>query len=470
MDNDLTTKKKIISDILFLSQKDNLTFEEKKVLTKNYNLHFHYYRYSNAQWKKLIDEEILKIKNDDFNYHSLFNLKEKLEERHYHSLKYISEKQSMPSLFFNFYQEISGHAFINSYKSHLMFKHFQSCLFHSLRFSNFKYKNQELLDSTNRHSISGKLFIKEGSDTFFCIPKNKAPTFLFLDKGKIIGVDVSIDYEVDRKNMIPHFLFTHDSYDEDINKLKSDFVSNSKKEYDEIIMSYCDGRHIDNGKVTNMLKLNCNYLMCFENDIGNHLISRESLGAIKTIGLENHSLYDLLFGNRFYSLLFNQLNYSGKVENQKPIDRDYSISYLLKILIENKTQIFKNGFDHLDQEYIQNALTERLVFILRGLDNERSSFVDFKRACTRAGVEKESDISDIYKKIIYEDDFNDLPIFVKENKFIKEMRVILVGHILKDIISKGSEDGLTPQDIVEKIIPFSSIQKVRKIKSMLKKI
>lgn len=470
MKKDLEQYRKIIGELIFLSKKDSLSVDEKKIIVKNFNQHFHCYRYAKTQWEKIIEEEFAKKDLSFSDYAHLYDLKIKIEERHFHSLKYISEKQVIPSLFFNFYQESSGLSFLSSYKSYLMMKHFQSCLFHSMRFLNFKYKNEELITYTNKHSISGYLFTNEGKDCFFNIPKNKASTFLFLDKGRIFGLDVSIDHFVDNEVMVPHFLLTHASFNEDVVKLKEYFVRNSKKEHYEIIHDVCDDRNIDNGKLAKLLKLNCNYLMCFENGTGNDLVSRESLSTIKTLGLESHQSHGAFFDNSFYSTIFNQLNYSGKIENQKLIDRDYTIEYLYNILSRGDYERFESSFDYIDQEYIQSAIIEKFILILRGIDEKRSSFKDFKKACFISGIEKEKLIDDTYLNIVIEKNYENFPYFIKENKFAKELRELLVRHILKSIIEDSKTNGDSPEEIIKNITPFSSVLKVRRIKNMLKKI
>lgn len=470
MSNDINQKKKIMNDLLYLINKEQLTFEEKKNIISNYHLHFHYSRYNNVQWKREIDNFFLNSKKDLSHFKKLFDFDCKLQDRHYHSLKYITEKQSMPSLFFNIHQDVNGFEFLKSYKSHFMFKHFQSCVFHLSRFLNFKHKNEDLIKSANRHSITGKIFNDTDNEVSFTIPLNKASTFLFLDKGKILGLDVSIDHVVDYSNLVPHFLITHASYSDNIEDLKRDFVLNSKKEHDELIMEYCDGRNIDINKITNLLKLNCNYVMCFENGFGNSLISRENLSTIKTIGLEKHSLYDLFFGNRFYSLLFNQLFYSSKIETQTITERDYSISYIMNSIIENNFETLINSFDFYDQDYIRSAALERFIFILRGLNEDNSDFNSFKKSCLRSGIEKESLVEKLYNKIILEKEFNSMPSFLIQNKFVKEIRDTLLRNLLETIIEKEKSKGSTPEEIIEKIIPYSSIRKTRKTKSMLKKI
>lgn len=464
----------IINTIEKILKKEKTISEDNSSLISCFNLWFHYSRYYSASWDNEFNEE-LKMKFGETEQYNIlcdiFSLSIKLNDNHFYYLEQIVSTKSMPSLYINLDSKCNPFVFLNSYKEHLLTKHFISFFFHFIRASNYKHnKYIDLFEDVKKKSISGQLITNDNDCFVFSIPKNRSSVFIFKYNKRFVFIDVSISQEIDELNTVPHFIIAHSSAEvEDTSIFKKLLLNNCEMEHEDIFNSMYDDNKISFNKLGELVKPNCDYILCHENGYDYSFSNKDQLSIFKLIGIENPKLFNKKIPNDFYKILFNHLLHStGKIK-QNIHSRDYYISNIIKILPENE-ELLNLPFSEKDLLFIKKAIQYKLGFISNYLDHHHKNNYDyFIKACENSNIEKTSDIDSILFTFSIESNFNKLFCHIEKDEHIKQVRNYLSYLSILEILKENKENK-DIKNIGDQIRKIDSRFNNRKVKEMIKNI
>lgn len=473
MNDDL---EKIFNILESTLEKNKTNLKDNEELIDAYNLWFNNVRYYNTKWNNLFNSRmekylINKNKNIKSVLNEVFSLSFELSEMHYNLVRRIYNTRETPSFYFNRNSNIEPLYFLINYRNHIMIKNYSSCIYHFLKFINFKIKNNKtIFDEIKKYSLSGKIISEQNNTHYFHIPSNKAPSFLFFDNNKIIGIDVFIDHKYMIKDIISHFILMHLSFNKNYDILKNNLIENSKKDFNELISPFLKNKNkLDVFKIKNFLQSNCNYVVCFDTDEEYSCLEKEKLNTYKFLSMEYNIIDDIFFDNDFYKILFNQISHS-KNKNNLTFMREYCLSFLINSIKNDNYNCFLNSLNYSDKNFLEKSLGQKCNFIKIIFEKTQMTYDDFTAASKKSGIINESEIDFIYNLFIDFYKFKDF----KENNFLSKSIFSLKNLVVKGYSNEIIYNGLINNDDYEKIIDLLKISNPklskRKIKSKLDQI
>lgn len=459
---------KLIAKQLATSFKDKINENNNYELTNLFEDWIFYYRYYGVKWNKLFLNELNNIISEElfFNILDNFDLKYDLTNSNIKDIETIINSKQQKILFFNYDTDIDSISYLRLYKTYLLKKHMYSSVYHYSKIFNKKHKTiKELFKNISKNSISGDLFIYDDqNDQYsFSIPKNRSSVFLFLNKGDIYSIDVSISQRYDSKIIVPHFIIIQSSYDKDINIFKENIINKNKLEYNEIIESLNSNGYND---IKNIVKEKCNYILCHESNIEYSFINKNIFNNFNLISNMKTTNSDCKINFNTYKIIFSNFSYSHPDIDFKYIDIQYSISFLINKYINNELEYYKKLLTRKDFEIITEAL-ENIFAHIKNLIPKSSSYNDFNQACLFIGIERQDDIDLLYKHLTLKDQYKKIN---KLNlKTFNRIRLQLLKHIIEEISKEAKTKNKNKKETQQELLNYLDITE-KEVKKVLKSL
>lgn len=476
---EISTKAKNKASELISVLFDDVKNKNKKYFSDFLDEHFHYSRYYGSIWKSAFNKQIIKefdeltFKNEQMKSDllSVFNYQTKLNDIHIKRISEIIQLRKVSPTFFNSESDLNPVHFLIDYKSYIMSKHIYSCIFHFLRFKNFS-KQKNIFNSINSHSLTGNVFHFENEDIYFSIPINKAPCFVFYHDKKILGIDSNMSPNCNSLFLIPHFLFIHQSYDNDYKKLREKFKDIHQKKLPILFKEVSNDNILSDVDFKNMVNKNINYVLCYENETQYHNISLEDYITMNILAIEKPTLAGFEVPSNVYRIIYNHIINSASYFDLSLDRRDFSISFIMSYLSSGNINNLKNKLSKKESGMINKIIINKLSMIIKDIDNDSYELNDFKKACLKNQI-LNNDISEaLYLFFIKHKSFYS---FFKKNQDIGgdsiiKFRESICKKYIENLIIETTNNDSNIDMAISNILAINPSANAKKIKNKLKKI